>query len=439
MMHKFVRFIDQDIWRIRSRTLPRKKYYFLKIVRVFLLAIREFRSNKCQLNASALTFYSLLSIVPVVAMAFGIAKGFGFERVLEKQLLGKFPGQEETFSQVFFFANNLLENTRGGLVAGVGVILLFWTVIKVLNSIETSFNDIWGIRAGRPFGRKVSDYLSIMLICPFLLIASSGATVFITTQVTSILQKLTFLGPVAGVIMAGLRLLPYCLVWFLFTFVYLFMPNTKVHFSAGLMAGIVAGTIYQLIQVVYVAFQVGVAKANAIYGSFAALPLFLMWLQVSWRVVLFGTELAFAYQNVETYEFEHDCLNANRSFKNTLALEIVSLLAKRFAAGEAPLTASGISERLDIPIRLCRDLLFELTEARLLSEMRGVNDRQMSYQPARDINTLTIAFVLEELERKGLSSLPVVQSEEFKRLEEALGGFRKQLRQSPSNKLLKDL
>jgi len=439
IVKKLIDFLDKDIWRIHTKKLPRQKSFLIKQLRVILLAIREFRGNKCQLNASALTFYSLLSVVPIAAMAFGIAKGFGYDRLLAKQLLAKFPGQEQTIGQIIEFANNLLENTQGGVIAGVGVIVLFWSVIKVLESIEDSFNDIWGVRKGRSFGRKVSDYLSIMMVCPFFLIASSGITVFITTQVEMITQKFSFLGALLPGILFLLQFLPYVMIWVLFAFIYIFMPNTKVKLSAGILGGIVAGTIYQLVQVIYIQSQVSAGKANAIYGSFAALPLFLLWLQVSWRVVLFGTEVTFAYQNVDTYEFEHDCLHVSRFFKRLLSLQITSTLVKRFSAGETPLTAAQLSDSLDIPIRLVRDILFELTEAGILSELRDLTDKESSYQPARDINQLTIHFVSSVLENNGTSDIPVLRTEELTKIEDAVKNFDEQIKKSPTNKLLKDI
>jgi len=439
IIKRTVSFLGRDIWRIHAKKLPKRQSFFIKQLRVFVLAIREFRGNKCQLNASALTFYSLLSVVPVAAMAFGIAKGFGFAETLETQLLAKFPGQEQTLSQVIGFANNLLKDTSGGLIAGVGVIVLFWTVIKVLNSIENSFNDIWGIKKGRSLGRKISDYLSIMLICPFFVIASSGITVFVSTQVEMILQKLSFLGPVAPFILLSLKILPYLMVWALFAFIYIFMPNTKVNLSSGIIAGIVAGTIYQIVQIIYIEFQVGVANANAIYGSFAALPLFLIWLQLSWRIVLFGTEVAFAHQNVDTYEFEHDCLNVSPAFKRTLSLLIAVTLIKRFAFGEPPLTANKVSDQLDIPIRLVRDILFELTEAGIVCEVKDGTDKQPAYQPARDINQLTIYYVSAALDQKGAGDIPVASTPELAKVQEAMKSFEDLIRRSSMNQLLKNI
>ncbi len=438
-VQQVVRFFDTDIWRIHTKKLPPRKSFLIKQLRVIVLAVREFQGNQCQLNASALTFYTLLSIVPVAAMAFGIAKGFGFDQLLEKQLMEKFPGQEQTLGQIIGFANNLLKDTQGGLVAGVGVIVLFWTVIKVLNSIEASFNNIWGIKKGRSFGRKVSDYLSIMLICPFFVIASSGVTVFLSTQAQLLVQKLAFLGSLGSLVLLSLNILPYLIMWVLFTFIYIFMPNTKVNFSSGIIGGIVAGTIYQVVQVIYIKFQIGVGNANVIYGSFAALPLFLIWLQLSWRIVLFGTEVSFAHQNVDTYEFEHDCLNASHSFKRILSLQIATILVKRFVDGQPPLTASQISDEIDIPIRLVQDILFELTEAGILSEIKDATYKQSAYQPARDINQLTICFVSAALDNKGASDIPVAQTAALVKIQQALKGFEDQVDRSPSNCLLKDI
>jgi len=218
----FAQFLKTDIWRIRASTLSNRKSFWIRQLRIILLAIRGFAEDKCQLRASALTFYSLLSVVPVVAMAFGIAKGFGFDGMLERQILGSMPGQEEVAQQIVGFANSFLENTKGGLIAGISIAVLFWTVIKVLGNIESSFNEIWGIKKARTFGRKFSDYLSIMMICPVLFIMSSSVTVLITSQVTLLVEKLAFLGPIGSLILISLRILPYAVIWIMFTFAYIF-------------------------------------------------------------------------------------------------------------------------------------------------------------------------------------------------------------------------
>ena len=181
MLPKIRKFIQEDIWRIRAKGLPPLKAFGIRYLRILLAAVNAFQEHRCQLRASALTFYSLLSIVPVIAMAFGIAKGFAFEKILQEKILERFPGQEEILLEVFDFANSMLANTKGGLIAGVGVMLLFWAIIKMLGNIESSFNDIWSVKKERSLSRKITDYLSVMLVAPVLFVMSSSVTVFITT------------------------------------------------------------------------------------------------------------------------------------------------------------------------------------------------------------------------------------------------------------------
>jgi membrane protein len=434
-----INFIKTDIWRIREKDLSRMKYFFIKQLRILILATRRFGQDQCPLQASALTFYSILSIVPLVAMAFGIAKGFGFQNLLEKQLLEKFPGQEEVMLRIFDFAHSLLENTKEGVIVGIGVAFLFWTVIKLLSNIEGSLNDIWEIKTPRTYVRKFSDYLSIILISPILVIMSSSATVFITTQITLITEKVALIGMFSPVIFVFLKLLPYCLVWILFIFTYILMPNTRVNFSSGFVAGILAGTIYQIAQLAYIYFQVAMARYNAIYGSFAALPLFLIWIQLSWMIVLFGAEISFSYQYVDTYEFEPDCRQISPAFKRLLTLNIAHLIISTFSKKGMPLTASKISQALEIPIRLVQQILDELVESRFFSNTEIKEYNALAYQPACDINIITIKSIIEALDQKGVDNIPIAQTAELKSLSEVLKLFSDEIDKLPENRLLKDI
>ena len=436
---RFFAFIQVDIWRIRLADLPFGKSFLIRQLRIIILAIRGYDEDRCLLRASSLTFYTLLSIVPIVAMFFGVAKGFGFERRLQAEIFDRFPGQEEVLSQIISFSNSLLEQTQGGLIAGIGLLVLFWSVLKVLGHIEMALNDIWGIEESRSWGRKFSDYFSIMLISPILVLMSGSVTVFITTQVAQITQKVALLGIFSPLISILLKLIPYVLIWILFTILYIIMPNTKVNFKAGLLGGVVAGTLYQIAQWAYISFQIGAAKYNAIYGSFAALPLFLMWLQISWWIVLFGAELSFANQNVDTYEYEPDSLKVSPGFKRLLALQIAHLLIKKFENGDRPLTDSQISARLEMPIRLVHSVLFDLAESGLASEIKTKSDKEFAYQPARDINKMTIQYVLEALDQKGTADIPVAKTKDYHALSDALQKFGEAMEKSPANKLLKDI
>jgi membrane protein len=436
---RFFAFIRVDIWRIRLADLPFGKSFLIKQLRIIILAFRGYDEDRCMLRASSLTFYTLLSIVPVAAMFFGVAKGFGFEKRLQAELFHRFPGQDEVLNQIISFSDSLLKQTQGGVIAGIGLLVLFWSVLKVLGHIEMALNDIWGIKESRSWGRKFSDYLSIMLISPILVIMSGSVTVFITTQVEHITRRVTLLGVFSPLIFFLLRFTPYVLIWLLFTILYLIMPNTKVNLKAGLLGGMVAGTLYQIAQWAYISFQIGAAKYNAIYGSFAALPLFLMWLQISWWIVLFGAELSFANQNVDTYEYEPDCLKVSPGFKKLVTLQVAHLLIKKFENGDRPLTDSQISAQLEMPIRLVHNVLYDLVESGLMSEIKTQADKEFAYQPARDINNLTIQYVLKALDQKGTDNIPVARTEDFKALSAALKKFREAMESSPANKLLKNI
>jgi membrane protein len=268
---------------------------------------------------------------------------------------------------------------------------------------------------------------------------SSAATVLIGGGARWVVEKISILGFVSPLIFLSLKFLPYAVLWVLFTFVYIFIPNTKVNFKSGILGGIIGGTIYEIFQWAYIHFQIGVGQYNAVYGSFAALPLFFIWLQVSWLIVLLGAEIAFAHQSVETYEFEQDCLTVSHSYKNLLALRIVHLLVTHFSGGEMAWTASQISHKLEIPIRLVHQILYDLVSAGVLSEICLNDSSAVAYQPAADPDRLTIKYVIDALEKQGSDHIPVERSEELQRLSESLDQFEALMEKSPANKKLKEV
>jgi len=432
-------FLSTGIWRIRASDLRGSTSFLIRQLRIILLAARGFNDDRCQLRASALTFYSLLSVVPLIAMAFGVSKGFGLEERLEKQLIKALPDQQEVVTRIVEFARSFLEKTEGGLIAGVGVAVLFWTVIKLMGNIEKSFNDIWGVRKGRSLGRRFADYLSLMLIAPLLFATASSTTVLITSQVSLLTDKIPFLASAGPFFMGLLKLLPYCVTWILFTVLYVLMPNTTVKIKSGLLGGILAGTMYQVVQWIYIKFQVGASTHGAIYGSFAALPLFLIWLQMSWLVVLLGAEISFAEQHVDTYEFEPDCNKVSNHLKRLLALRITQVCVENFLAKTEPWTAEQISNSLGVPIRLVRQALSELTEARVLSEVRTEDEKTTAYQPARTVESLTVREVVDLLDQSGVDRIPYGESPEWEKLAERLTLFNETIKASSVDIALKDL
>jgi len=439
MIARLKKFTQEDIWRIRAKGLPPLKAFGIRYLRILLAAVNAFQEHRCQLRASALTFFTLLSIVPIVAMAFGIAKGFEFEKVLQEKILERFAGQEEILLEVFEFANSLLANTKGGLIAGVGVILLFWTIIKVLGNIENSFNDIWSVKKDRTFARKITDYLSVMLVAPVLLVISGSVTVFISTELAAITKRFDVLGILGPVVVLFLEITPFVIMWVLFSFLYIFMPNRRVNRESGFVAGAIAGSVYVIVQMVYVKFQVGVASYNAIYGSFAALPLFLTWLQVSWLIVLAGAEISCIHQNMDMLEYGPDARRANHYFRRLVALRIVNFMSRHFAKGEVPLTAARISESLEIPRGLTTELVEELTESGILIEAANRGRDEAAYVPARDTDQLTVKFVMDAMDRRGVDQIPVATTEELERIAQSLKDLGEAVEKSPANLRLKDI
>lgn len=432
-------FITGDIWRTRLDDEPPLRRFGLRMLRVLVLAVRGFNEDGGMLRAASLTFYTLLSIVPLAAMAFGIAKGFGFQKMLEEQLYQNFPGQEEVVGRVVIFAQSLLETAQGGIIAGIGLVLLFWTVIKVMGSIENSFNSIWRVKRPRSLARKLSDYLSIVLISPLLIILQSSATVFITTHVRQIAEEIALIGFFSPLIGLSFKLLPFVIAWILFTMVYLIMPNTRVLFSSALTAGIIAGTGYQLFQWLYITLQVGAARYNAIYGSFAALPLFLIWLQTSWTIVLFGAEISFAKQHASDHEFEAESAEASPGLRKLIALQVVRLVVHEFVQGAPPLSADRIAAELDRPARLTERVLGELVDSGILNEVQMEGSERPVYVPSRDVDQFTLSFIIEALEARGVNELPLPDDQEPAALMRALAQLRESLRQSPGNRKLKEL
>ena len=438
LLNRLVTFFTSTVWQVQPKNHPAVRWLLIRLVRTVILSVKGFARHHGTLRASALTFFTLLSLVPVAAMAFGIAKGFGFERRLQQELLDKFSAQQEVVQQVIGFAQNMLENTKGGMIAGIGVVVLFWAVIKVLSNIENSFNHIWGVRS-RTFIRKLSDYLTIMLICPVLVIMSGSVTVFISHQVTAISGRFELLQMAGPAIYVGLKLLPYALIWVLFTLIYIIMPNTRVRFDGALLAGVIAGSVYQIVQGAYIYFQILVAKYNAIYGSFAALPMFLIWLQFSWIIVLVGAEISHAYQNADHGDGSDGGRGMSMARTRLLALTICRYVVHVFKQGRPAQTTAQIADSLSLAPTLVDNLAALLVKGNILVRIENNADGDSALQPARDIGNLTVNDVIAELEKVGHDNGPLPHLPEVASLSETLADFQAALDRSNANRLIKDI
>jgi membrane protein len=432
LINKIKVFLFEDIWRIQRDDTSKRQFWLIRGLRIFSLAVRRFIIDQCQVKASALTFFSLLSVVPIAAMAFGIAKGFGFREALEEELQKRLVGHEEVVKWIQDFALEYLDNTKGGMIAGISLVVVLFAVMRLMNGIEESFNDIWDVKKSRPFIRKFSDYVSLMMIAILLMGTSSGLVVFVANS----LRDIEMVSYASNFL---LWVAPYLMIWLVFSLLFMIMPNTKVTAGSAIFGGIIAGSLFLGVQYGYIYFQVGVSKYNAIYGSFAALPLFLVWMQTSWMIVLFGAELSFAFQNEKSFEFEVDTRNMSNYTHKLVSLLIVQTVVKAFDKGEKLLSVEHLAEHLRLPVRLVKDLVYKLFEAGILVEVEGDSKDDIVLLPAYDINKMDLVGVLQRLENTGYSETIIGRSESVGIIKEKVDTFDQMLKQSPQNLLLKDL
>lgn len=437
MMSEIIDFLQNGIWKIDPAKYSRVKGWLLRILRIIIMAAVRFDKDDCQRNASILTYYSLLNIVPLFAVLFAIAKGFGLEKLIVRQIMQMgtdLNWQADITTKFIDFSHSLLANARGEVIVGFGVVILFWTVISILSRIEDSFNTIWEAPRSRTIIRKFTDYLSIIVLAPIFFALWSSINVLIAGEVRGFISDISFLG---GSILFLLRLLPYVSIIMLLIILFLVMPNTRISFRSAAIAAIVSGVLIQIVQWAYIKFQIGVAAQSAIYGSFAAIPLFLAYLQISWLIVLFGAQTASAVENSETYGFHPDFSRIGAAGRRLLILRIFHLLAKRFANGQAPLSSGQIAKELAIPDRFVRTLLLDLVDVDLVSEITRGPRRVSTYQPTRSISDITIKNVVDAYEKTAqIGGLPIDENDPIAR---SLGLLFEKMDLSPANVKINDI
>jgi membrane protein len=426
-------FVDENLWNIRLDKVSNKRQgFFLRSLRVFALATKGFNEDNCLTKASALTFYILLSIVPILALAFALSKGFGLEKELQANILQEYGEYKDVLGHAFNYADKMLAETKGGIMAVVGALLLLFSVINLLSNIENSFNDIWNVSKARTWYRKVTDYLTIMLIAPIFIVASGSLTVMLQTQNTDVV-----LLSHANTLL--IKILALAFVCGMFTFLFMVLPNTRVQFKSAFIAALVTAILFELIQWAYITFQIGVNRLNAIYGGFAALPLFLIWVQYSWYIVLYGAELAYAIQNVAHFELESEIKKISVRYKRVIAILICNLVVKNFLAGKKALTMQEIIDKLDLPHRLANLVVTELIESRILSEVKTEIDKEVAFQPAVSDSLLTVKYVIDKLDHKGVNELPMASSAELATIKRLMTDLDTALSNDKGKLLIRDI
>lgn len=431
------KFIEVDLWKVKISTLPKPKALLYQQIRVWIIAFSEFKKDKIVDKASALTYFSLLSIVPVIAMGFGIAKGFGLEDRLEHELdTLLFGGQQAVLHQVLEFAKRMLNEADGGIISGISFVFLLYAVLRLMYNIELAFNDIWDTKS-RSWQRKVSDYIAIILLGPLFVILSSSATVFVTATVQSLMKEFEFLGMFQPAILFALKFTPFVIISMLLMLLYLIFPNTRVKFMPAFVAAILAGIAFQMTQWAWINGQVYLTRYNTIYGTFAALPLFMIYLQLSWLIVLFGAEYAFATQNANVWQYRNSEMQMSTVHKKKVTLLILRYMVKNFELGNRPLSISELSGIIQIPYRFIKEILHELEDAKIVN--RIMDEDNECYQPGIDINRIDIYTVFRRLEHTGYNQLKSGKDELFEEIGTLLDEIEGDIKISKSNKLLKDL
>lgn len=432
MIKRITDYISDDIWSKKEQEYKSAKVrWAVRQFKVLLFTARGFGEHEILVRSAALTFYTIMSLVPIAALIFGIAKGFGLETHLNEYLYAKFPQYTMVIDQIIEFANALLQRTKGGVIASVGLVVLFWAVIKVFGNVENAFNNIWEVRKSRSFTRKFSDYMTVVFVTPILWIVSNSVLIQVQTEILhwseSILLKILF------------WFISLLTLWLMFGFIYSVMPNIKVRIKSALVAGIIAGTLFHLFQIGYFYVQTEISSYNAIYGSFAAVPLFLLWLQASWQIVLFGGELSFAYQNITRFEYEKQAGKMSYAYRKRAIVVVMGVIVKHFVKDDGAVSSEKVATEINLPVRIVRDVIFDLEKAGLIVSINSRDEKVNLYVPARDVHGITVQDVIRQVEAVGKDTLGMKESLEFNRVTHILDRLEETLHDSNDNIRIMDL
>lgn len=344
--------------------------------------------------ASSLTYSTLLAIVPVAAVIFAIARGFGYNKYIEEWFRYILKSQPQVSDVIIGFVNSYLVHTKSGIVFGFGLVFMLWTIIMLTSNIEQTFNDIWGIYRQRSIFRTFTDYLAMFFILPIVIILFSGVMLWVAT-----LNHLVSGYYVIGwVVECCINILPLLLMWAIILLLYVFMPNTHVRWQSALVPALGAAVCMELLQLFYVHSQMWVSSYNAIYGSFAALPLFMMWLQFTWTILLIGAELSYTNQNLEDFRTNINIHYISQRQRLVLCAIIMSHICKCQRDGHKPMTMLDIKNNVPLPSRVLSELLYALQRGKLIIEISNSDRHQSSYTPAESVENLTMGMLISRLE-----------------------------------------
>ena len=378
---------------------------FRKIYDIIRLVISELTAKRVFDSAAALTYSTLLAIVPIMAVVFAVARGFGYSRYIETWFRDMLASQPQAAEIIIGFVNSYLVHTKSGIILGLGLLFMLFTVLMLVSNIEKTFNDIWQVKKPRSLFRTITDYIAMLFLVPIIIVILAGVSIFMAT-IAQNLDQYVVIGSVAHFL---IDLTPYLLMSAAFFALYVFMPNTKVHMKSAILPAILAGTAMQWLQLFYIHSQLWVSSYNAIYGSFAALPLFMLWVQFSWTICLVGAELTYTIKNLEESAFLSDAKSMSYRYRMMLSALLLSLICKRFSEGGKPYTALELKLATNIPIRITSELLYDMSKAHLILETVGIDEKEEDpvFFPAESLENLSVGAMVDRLEAQGSWKLDV--------------------------------
>ncbi|MDP7040623.1 MAG: YhjD/YihY/BrkB family envelope integrity protein [Myxococcota bacterium] len=341
--------------------------WLLATVRLFFLVARRRVYQQLKLHAQALTYDTMLALVPLLAVMFALVKGFGLmeqmDGQLEEVILSNLSATPELKVSVSKYIGQFVDNVQSGQLGAVAIPFLLLSVISLLEHIEFAFNEIFGIQRQRRLITRLTTYWAIITLGPVLIGASLTLTAALQTTIA--VQWIENIGIINA---ALIHSLPLVITWFAFAAIYLVVPNTKINFSSALKAAIIAGSGWNIAKYGYAIFAKNAFTLEGIYGPLAAMPLFILWLYLSWILVLFGAQLAFAFQNMKSFRVEDVSLDMNQDYRERAGCRVFAAIAFDFAKGRAPTNPEELAADLDIPRRAVDTLVNELKDGNFIRE-----------------------------------------------------------------------
>lgn len=397
-MKRVRQFLRTELWRQTGwdeQPWWRKIWYSL--LKTLTLTVRGFQSKDLAIKANGLTYSLMFAIVPILAMVLAIAKGFGYDMVIEERLQNSFLGDMKLVPMIMGFVERYLDTAQGGMFIGVGLLILIWAVYAFFRSVETSFNGIWNVQKSRSVARQLANYILILFMIPMLIVVTSGLSIYLNSAASSLadIKILTYLQH------GFVEFLSYAIVWLVFTWMYWAIPNTKVRFMAALVPGIFMGTLFQLLQALSVYIIVFLSRTSIVYGAFASIPLLLMWLQWSCLLILIGAELSYSIQNKEEFEYEQDLNAMSRRYKDCLTLYLLCAIVERFNTDSPPMSAHDMAQTFHLPVRLVNQLLSRLHEVGVVRTLYVEDNEEKTYQPALDTHKISVGMVFDRIDAQG--------------------------------------